>query len=33
MQLDGIPLDHKVEDEASDIEMDVRYLGYGWESY
>ena len=26
MQLDGVPLDQTVEDEASDIRMDVRYL-------
>jgi uncharacterized protein YfaS (alpha-2-macroglobulin family) len=26
MQLDGIPLDSKVEDDASDIAMEVRYL-------
>jgi len=26
MQLDGIPLDNKVEDDASDIAMEVRYL-------
>jgi uncharacterized protein YfaS (alpha-2-macroglobulin family) len=26
MQLDGIPLDNPVEDEASDLEMEVRYF-------